>query len=253
MNGVLFITGLLPVLIVVIVGLAIKYKKAYWLISGYNMMSEEKKKNVDFEGLGNFIASICFAIAGIILIASVLINADKASFALIAYMLLIPVVIFAVIRAQKYDGNTKNKDGSMKFRSKVMVGIIVGFLVLVMAGVSALIYYSSKPAEFALNDGVLKISGMYGREIPVKEINSINIKDELPEILAKTNGSALGTKCKGYFTLKDLGGVELFADTSISPYIYLDTDFKPIILNCESSGETHALFDKLKEEWLKVR
>lgn len=69
MRVVLLTSGLMPVLLLVVIGILIKYKKAYWLISGYNTMSAEKKKNVNIEGLGNFTANICFLMAGLIFVA----------------------------------------------------------------------------------------------------------------------------------------------------------------------------------------
>ena len=51
----------------VVLGILIKYFRWYWLISGYNTMPAEKKKNVDARGLGNFIGNCMFVIAGIFL------------------------------------------------------------------------------------------------------------------------------------------------------------------------------------------
>lgn len=45
MNVLRPVIALIPVLILVVIGFLIKYKKAYWLISGYNTMPAEKKKN----------------------------------------------------------------------------------------------------------------------------------------------------------------------------------------------------------------
>lgn len=40
-----------------IVGIGIRYFRWYFLIAGYNTMSEEKKKNVDIEALGKLMGN----------------------------------------------------------------------------------------------------------------------------------------------------------------------------------------------------
>ena len=114
MEMLLYIIGLVPVIILAIIGLLIKYKKAYWLISGYNTMSEEKKKNVDIEGLAWFMSNVCFVIAAIILVASVSIALGITALSVIVFALLLPVIFYTLINTQKYDGNTRNNEGKMK-------------------------------------------------------------------------------------------------------------------------------------------
>ena len=50
--------GVFVSILLFVFGIAIKYYKAYWLISGYNTMSVERKKNVDIKNLGNFLAKV---------------------------------------------------------------------------------------------------------------------------------------------------------------------------------------------------
>ena len=68
-----FIILLFPPLILFLIGYLIRYRKMYWLISGYNTMSGEKKKKVDTENLGIFMGNICF-ILGILLFVGFLFN-----------------------------------------------------------------------------------------------------------------------------------------------------------------------------------
>jgi len=239
------------VLIPVIIGLSIKYKKAYWLISGYNTMSAEKKKNVNIEGLARFMANVCFIIAAIIFVASVFILIGESTVALILFALIFPVVIYTLIYAQRFDGNAFNSKGKMKTGSKVLIGSVIAMLALITIGVGVLLHFSSKPAEYTLGNGILNISGMYGQEIPINEICNLEIRDTIPEVLTKTNGSGLGTMMKGYFKLKDIGAAKLFVDTSKPPFVYVKTDSIIMILNCEESENTKAFYEKLKTEWQK--
>jgi len=46
--GITILVILLPIsALMVFLGLMIKYKKTYWMISGYNTMAAEEKRNVD--------------------------------------------------------------------------------------------------------------------------------------------------------------------------------------------------------------
>ena len=55
----------LPVaLILLIIGLFVKYKKVTWLISGYNTASKEKKAEYDVEKLTKYFGNFLFVLAG---------------------------------------------------------------------------------------------------------------------------------------------------------------------------------------------
>lgn len=243
--------GLTTGIILAIIGCLIKYKKAYWLISGYNTMSAEKKKNVHIEGLGRFVSSVCFVIATIIFVATIFIALGKNTESVIVFALLLPVIIYTLINAQKYDGNARNDEGKMKKGTKLLIGLIISFLVLVAIGVCFLLYFSNIPAEYTLQNGILNISGMYGQEIPIYDISSLELKETLPAALLRTNGSALGNMYKGYFKLKDISKAMLFLNVSKPPFIYLRSNTQTIILNCNDSEKTKILYEKLHEEWVK--
>ena len=76
-----------------------------------------------------------------------------------------------MVKAQKYDGNTHNAKGKTNTGTKTLIGTVAGIFILIAIGVGVLLYFSSKPAEYSLENGILIISGMYGEEVPVYEIN----------------------------------------------------------------------------------
>lgn len=238
-----------PVILLLVSGIAIKYHKAYWLISGYNTMSEENKKNVDIKNLGEFIANTLFVMSGIILIATLLILLNQTLAAVIMFCLIVPVSIYTVIKSQTYDGNTRTPNGTTKTGTKVLIGAVVGFMVLTMAGVGTLLYFSNKPAEYFIQDDTLRISGQYGEEIKLSDIVCITIEEQIPEIQFKSNGSDLGNKKKGYFKLKDIGQAKLFVDTQKPPFIFINVKSGLRILNTDESAETDKLYEKLLKAW----
>lgn len=248
--GVLILSaGLIPAVLLIVIGLLIKYKKAYWLISGYSTMSSEKKKNVDIEGLGRFTGNVCFAIAAVILAAFIFLALGKWIATLAVFTLLLPLIIYTLIKAQSFDGNTRDSEGKMKTGTKVLIGSIIAVLILTAVGVGILLHFSSIPAEYTMQNGILKISGMYGQEVPISKISSLELKNTLPEVITRTNGSALDTMLKGHFRIKDIGEAKLFVDVSKPPFIFLKSNSKVIIINCEESNKTKELYERLSEEW----
>jgi len=53
-------------------------------------------------------------------------------------------------------------------------------------------------------------------------IENVSLKEELPTIQIRTNGSALGSKLKGHFKTKELGSVKLFVNTENPPSFTLN-------------------------------
>lgn len=54
-------------IIFIIIGIAIKYGKLYFLIAGYNTMSKEKKEKYDIEGIANVFRNAMFGMALLII------------------------------------------------------------------------------------------------------------------------------------------------------------------------------------------
>ena len=52
----------------IIIGAAVKYGKAYYLIAGYNTMPKESKKKYDIEGIANVFGITFFAMGIVIII-----------------------------------------------------------------------------------------------------------------------------------------------------------------------------------------
>lgn len=107
-------------------------------------------------------------------------------------------------------------------RKMYIITIIFVIIVLSIMGYS--FYYASRPSEYTISNGALKISGMYGEEIRLKDINSIMLKEQIPEILIRTNGSSLGNWEKGNFKLKIVGQTKLFISISTPPFIFINTN-----------------------------
>lgn len=129
----------------------------------------------------------------------------------------------------------------------------VALMVIIMAGIAVLMAFSVKSPEYTIEDGTLNISGMYGEKIPMNTIRSVDMREDLPKVLMKTNGSAIGDKLKGNFKLEGLGKAKLFIDRNEPPFIFLETDTGIILFNCNESTKTGTFFHTLKEAWEKLQ
>ena len=144
----------------------------------------------------------------------------------------------------------------MEKNTKEMVmylGVFVGLLVLLTAVLVPLLYFGSKPAEYFIQDGILRISGDYGEEIKLSDIVSITKEEKIPEIQFRSNGSALGNVKKGYFQLKDIGQTKLFIESKEPPFIFLNVNSGLRILNTSEWAETEKLYERLLEAWKQNR
>lgn len=236
-----------PSILCVGLGVSIKYFKAYWLISGYNTMSLEKKKNVKIEDLGKLMGNFCFILAGFLFIFILFLMLNLIIPAIISVALLVVTIVFLLIYSQRYDGNALNKDGKMKTSTKIIIGAVISFLVLILGGVGILLYQSNLPTTYEISNNSLNIGGIYGETIAYKDINNISLIESLPKIKLRTNGSAIGDTLKGYFDIEELGNVKLFVNKAQPPFILIKTEKRIVILNDESAEKTKKLFERIKQ------
>ncbi|MGI6711900.1 MAG: DUF3784 domain-containing protein [Bacillota bacterium] len=118
MDFIFFISMGFTILLLVGLGIMVKYYKAYWLISGYNTMSKEKKDKVDIEELAKFTGNACFVMGALMLLATVMIMIGQEVLGGIIFASFLPLSIYIIFKSQKYDGNTKNPDGTMTKKNK---------------------------------------------------------------------------------------------------------------------------------------
>ena len=245
MNSFGFLILLFPPLVLFLIGYLIRYRKLYWLISGYNTMSAEKKKKVDTENLGVFMGNICFILGFLLFVGFLLISLEAFIPGYIVLALIFPLIIFTIIAAQKYDGNTRTDSNKMKTSAKIVVGVIVVSIFALLGFVGSMIFKDMQPITVTLEQDSFRIDGSYGQEILYTDIQEIQIIDTLPEIQRRTNGSAAGTVLRGHFLLTEVGQAMLYLDREKPPFIYLVTPEQKIYLNTASPQLTRDLFDSL--------
>jgi hypothetical protein len=241
----MLLPGLFIALLLAVIGYAVKYRKAYWLISGYNTMPAEKKKNVDAEGLGRFMGNCLFA--GSALMAATFaffaLGVTAGGFAMLG--LLVPGIVFMVVYAQKYDGNAKKADGGWTARTKLTIALLVVVLGGAAAGVAVLLNASSQSARYTLSDGNLEIKCVFGESVALKDILGLETVEDRPDISTRTWGSAVGEKLRGSFALSDGRAAKIFVETLSPPFIRFTVGSTQYYLNCSTPDETIKLYTEL--------
>lgn len=233
--GIFFIT----------LGLGVHVFKWYFLISGYNTMSKEKKANVDTAGLGLLMGLYFYFNGGVLTIMGVLLALGFKPLHIPAIVLFVISTIFFLIKAQKYDGNIYDKDGKIRKGAgkELVIPGVIGFVTLIFVGV--LMFFSSQSTKVNILEEGIEIKGMYGDVYTWDSIRTVELITELPTIEMRTNGSALGSNLKGHFRTKELGSVMLFVNTKTPPFIYFETDEGTIIFNLKNEQETRKVFKEI--------
>lgn len=227
-------------LMFVTIGVLIKYFKCYWLISGYNTASDEKKEKIDIVGLGNLMGNFCFFLGGVFLILGIL-NYFKISIGTIAVFPIICVsIIYLIIKAQKFDKNP----GSSK-TSKI-VALVLGTFLIIIFGV---VLYSARETEVIVTKQAIEIKGVYGEKLEISEISEIALKDSMPKVKGKVNGFDFGKTLKGNFNLDKLGTNKIYVYYDQPPYIHIKHGDDYIILNQKNQDRTIKLYEDMIKQW----
>jgi hypothetical protein len=234
-------------LLLYLFGYLIRFRKAYWLISGYNTMSAKKKEKVDAEGLSILMGNMCFIMATILIAGLMLLFLKQSIAGFCVLGLIIPVILYTIIAAQKYDGNNFTDTGEMKKGSKLTLGIIVLFLLLIPGFVVVMLFSGMQPMTVAFTDIGLTIEGSYGQSVAYADIMEVRLMEEMPEILTRTNGSAIGEKLRGHFKLADIGPAMLYIDHSQPLFVFIQTADQKIYMNLATLEDTRQFFNDLQK------
>ena len=250
MEYVILATGLV---LIVAAWLCYKYPN---LINPYGSLPPERKALVDIEGLKKAFAIIS-GVTGLLLVFTAtlqmlkVIDEDVSGVTLMVLTFIMIVLLFIVMR--RYNGFGRDRFGTIanpvvaskepwvRATSKV-TWIITG---LPMVFVAIILVLSFRSPQITVEEETVKISGMYGREIPIADIISVDLLDEMPPIAQRTNGSDTGTQAKGHFKFKNGEKCMLFIHKK-APYIQLRTTSNLYYMNFSDREKTVELFETLK-------
>lgn len=227
-----------------VIGWGIEKKQWYFLISGYNMMSESEKAKVNIKGLAKLISRMCYIIAILLIALGLFMQFELYNLLWIIITLVVIVSIGVVIYSRKFYPNGMSMSGTTSPKAKKFS---ILFTTITLVGVGIIIYFSMQPTKYTIETDTFLISGMYGDEMTWSEINGLQLVDTLPSIAARTNGSAVGSKLKGNFKFKDGTKAILFVDKNVGTFITFTWKDNTYYINEPTVEETNTLFKKMEE------
>ena len=235
------------------------------LINPYGNMSPEQKELVNIEGLKKAVALILGPTGFLLVVTATLhllkvIDEDVCGVTLMAMVFAMMVPLTIAMKRYNAFGRDQSKSNIRFVRDEMPLGsdksgklvksakaarIAWGFawVVIVLAAVSLAL--SFRPTKITVGEEHIKISGLYGREIPVSDIVSVELLDEMPPIAMRTNGSDTGNQAKGHFRFSNGESCMLFIHKQ-APYIQLRTTNDLYYLNLSDKKKTVELFETLK-------
>lgn len=228
-------------ILLIVMGIGIKFFKWHFLISGYNTMSKEKKKNVDIDGLGNLIGNFLFVVSFIILFSGGMDFLGYKLFSLISLITIMPLTIILIIMAQRYDHNHKKK--GKRTGLIAIISLVFGIFVLV----SGFLIRATLNPKVVLSGEKIEVGGLYKRDITIADIESISLEETMPKVLSKTNGMDVGYSLRGSFKLEGEEKSTLFVQQNNPPFIHIRTDDRLHIINFKEREKTLELYNKIKE------
>lgn len=203
-------------------------------------MPDKQKENVDIEGLSTFMKK-SFIVMGLLIIAGFhIFNWLGLSFIANSIILIVIFggVLFTLVESRKFDHNKSTKKTKIEYW---LISTIFLFIVGIMA-------YGMIPTKIIIDQQNVQIKGMYGMEIPIKEISTIILKENIPTITLRTNGFSVGNIHKGYYNLIELGKCKLYLQSNKGPYIIISLNTGTrIIINFSTQNKTIEKFNALKK------
>lgn len=222
------------------------------MINPYGNMSPERKALVDIEGLKRSTAIILSVAGGLLIFAALLsffkiIDEDMGGYALTVICLGTIIPLFIAMR--RHNGWGRDREDVLtpeqkKNKYSKLTWVIVG---LSMVFVVVVFLFASKSSKIEVNEEAISISGMYGCNIPMSKIVSVELLEKMPSIAMRTNGSSTGKYNKGHFRLKNGESCMLFIRNQ-APYIELRTSDNLFYINGDTEEETLGILSQIKEK-----
>lgn len=218
------------------------------IINPYGGLPPERKALVDIEGLKRA-SFIILAVTGILLIVAALLSTFKvieestSAYAMTA--LVLAMIVPIVIAMKKYNGFGRDESGRaapLNTRPTKWVWVSMGLTAVFVIAVFA---FSNKAPKIEVSEDTVSISGMYGRDIPMAEIVSVELLEQLPPIRLRTNGSSTRKYNKGHFLLKN-GEKCIMIVRLNAPYIEIRTTDNLFYLNGATQEETVRIYEQIK-------
>lgn len=213
-------------------------KQDFSLLSGYANRPEEEKAFLMKSGYLRAIAKL-FALTFWLFLLTFIIGLFSMSHAFgIGLGVFIITLFVGLIWIQRYEVPHKRK------KMTWIMSIISAASIIIVVAVAGTAFIEN---DVSIEDHTFKITGPYGVEWPVSEIESVEKLDELPKILFRSNGISAANRKTGHFKLEEpYGKGLLFIDSDTDAYLYIKTNEEFLILNRKDPNDVNAIYNELK-------
>ena len=226
-------------------GVVIHKFKAYFLISGYNMYSKEEKEKVDINAIGKLFGLYGYS-NGVIFLGCAALSATGLSVPMEPSLFFLGIsTVLLLVMSQKYDLSRRDENGKLIKKGRKETKITLGILVITLIFMGTVFIFSLSSPKLMLNDQGIEIKGMYGDFYDWDSLEKVELKEELPTITLRNNGSSLAGHLKGRFKTKEYGNVTLFVEKNVATYIYITRNSKLTIINLNTQEETKKLYQEI--------
>ncbi len=230
----MLITVTITSLLFILISFSVTVDNAKFLLSGYNMMSEEERKLFDLTGYLKFF-KLFFRILGACLFSGFVLlqyigGAEVAS---------IFFIFSTLLSLAGFVAGSTRFDRSPVSRKKAWINYaITVFLLCIVIGTGVMMYSGTRQTKIVFREKELEFTGMYDMTVPYSKIKGIGVVDTLPVIKFKSNGFGLGRYLKGDFKTMNRETIRLYVDTNYRKYLRVKTDDKVIFWSGEGVDET---------------
>lgn len=231
------VVQLFVIILFFILGWTIRFKGQYMLISGFNNRSEEEQKILIENGYPQKTGNLLIMTAVGMLILFPLVFTSFPYIIEVQYGFMTLFLLVGFIYVSKYEIPEKRKK-SYWFAS-IFTLLVIGFI-------SGLFYLGYQLNELVVKEQTFEITGLYGDEWKVEDIEKIELLNEMPNVSYKENGFGMSNLSKGYFSVETYGSSLLFIRNG-GPYLLIEMKDGIIFINGENSEQTKSWYEQMND------
>lgn len=216
-------------------------KKDYMLLSGFHKRPEEEQEYLKESGYLDAIGKL-FTITFWIFAATFILGLLPIPFGFEIGISIFTILLFGgLVWIQRYEVPHKRR------KMTWIMGSISGGTLLFIGIIIAVGYIEN---DINVDEETFEITGMYGVEWDIDAIQHVELLEEMPEVIARTNGISSSNLQKGRFKLEEPygTGVLFVQRNEDADVLYIATEEEYVMISRDAE-ETRDIYEKLMRVW----
>lgn len=209
-----------------------------YLISGFGTATADERERMLKSGIREVLGNWLFVLAGMIAAIALFVALNVPYSLEVGCAIFMIVVTGMAVHLLKFSPERKRRQN----RYVVIASVLI--MMLIVAGVA---YAAFSANELNVSANRIEVTGIYGVEWKLSDIEDVYLDDTLPEIEVRKNGVSTGNRSKGNFRLKELGSGKLFVTHDHPPYLYIVGTESYIIINDKDPEKTEEWYEQLQQ------